>query len=70
MMLNIGKIYGMRIMLMTVNEALELAIDTLEKDRMYFTFASDSDFSDKYRAKLAEAIKILSSMTVEEVSDA
>ena len=47
-------------------KALELAVDALEKEWRYILYASNSDISDKRLIEIAEAIKVISSMTVEE----
>ena len=47
-------------------KALELAVDALEKEWRYILYASNSDISDKRLIEIAEAIKVISSMTVED----
>jgi len=44
---------------MDKQEALELAINALQKEYRYFLYVSDSDWADKKRIEISKAIQII-----------
>lgn len=55
---------------MTINEALELAVDALQKEYRYFLYTSDSDWADKRRIEISKAIEIILCKITEEKHNA
>jgi len=51
---------------MDKQEALELAINALQKEYRYFLYVSDSDWADKKRIEISKAIEMIQNEMVEE----